>query len=107
MTLDSRPSDAIALALRAGAPIFAAPRLIEEAGYSRTAGAAGHPAPAAAPAPVAPRAVASERSGPVRALRTRLLQAVAEEAYEEAARLRDEIARLEAGSAAPAADPTS
>ena len=30
--MDSRPSDAIAIAVRAGAPIFAADEVIEEAG---------------------------------------------------------------------------
>ena len=33
MVISSRPSDGIALAIRMGAPIFAAERVIDEAGY--------------------------------------------------------------------------
>ena len=111
--LDSRPSDAIALALRLGAPIFASPEVIEEAGYVRSQ-------QAEAPEVLASTTVLSRvEEGLVRQkvaledpaadnqnslinpadrsvdqlelLKRRLERAVAEEAYEEAARLRDEI----------------
>lgn len=95
--IDSRPSDAIALALRTGAPIYAAPVVLEEA---------GRPWPAEAPldfirhpaAGTAEKAAAFTPAGSLsqlELLKKRLVQAIAEEAYEEAARLRDEIARLE------------
>ena len=92
--IDARPSDAIAIALRTGAPIFADPALFEEENLLPMAvPAESHeeaPAPASAPAPL-PR----QPLPPLDQLRKRLLQAVSEEAYEEAARLRDEISRLE------------
>ncbi len=102
--IDSRPSDALALALRADAPIFVADQVIEEAGLSIEmqdsqvhvegvqdisafveAGAEDEPAEEALD-PVAQQVVA---------LKVRLKEAVALEEYEEAARLRDEIGRLE------------
>ena len=102
--IDSRPSDALALALRVDAPIFVADQVIEEAGLSIEvqdsqvpvegvqdisafveAGAEDEPAEEALD-PVAQKVVA---------LKVRLKEAVALEEYEEAARLRDEIGRLE------------
>ena len=102
--IDSRPSDALALALRVEAPIFVADQVIEEAGLSIEmqdsqapvegvqdisafveAGAEDEPAEEARD-PVAQQVVA---------LKVRLKEAVALEEYEEAARLRDEIGRLE------------
>ena len=102
--IDSRPSDALALALRVDVPIFVADQVIEEAGLSIEmqdsqvpvegvqdisafveAGAEDEPAEEARD-PVAQQVVA---------LKVRLKEAVALEEYEEAARLRDEIGRLE------------
>ena len=102
--IDSRPSDALALALRVDAPIFVADQVIEEAGLSIEmqdsqvpvegvqdisafveAGAEDEPAEEALD-PLAQQVVA---------LKVRLKEAVALEEYEEAARLRDEIGRLE------------
>lgn len=102
--IDSRPSDALALALRVDAPIFVADQVIEEASLSIEmqdsqvpvegvqdisafveAGAEEEPAEEALD-PVAQQVVA---------LKVRLKEAVALEEYEEAARLRDEIGRLE------------
>jgi len=42
-SLDARPSDAIALALRAGAPIYADSEVLEKAGISPETGEAGQP----------------------------------------------------------------
>ena len=100
--IDSRPSDALALALRVDAPIFVAQQVIEEAGLSiemqdsqvpvedvqdisLTSAREDEPAEEALD-PVAQQVVA---------LKVRLKEAVALEEYEEAARLRDEIGRLE------------
>lgn len=102
--IDSRPSDALALALRVGAPVFVADQVVEEAGLpvemedprlpveSDEEGvaafleAAGEDASEKAPDQVVDQVVA---------LKARLQEAVALEEYEEAARLRDEIGRLE------------
>ncbi len=82
--VDSRPSDAIALALRADAGIFVAQKVMDEAGVivdedehkeekekDQSAGA--------------------ESEDPVQNLKEQLDQAVKEERYEDAAELRDEI----------------
>ena len=98
--LDSRPSDAIALALRCQAPIFVAEAVMEEAGRvidlseeakeqgelrgdsQETASEAGDKPPA------------EKKFSPLDALNQKLERAVQEERYEDAARLRDEIKRL-------------
>ena len=112
--LDARPSDAIALALRFDAPIYAAAEVLEEAGHLRPEEA---PSPLAAPrddtnppvaqaepvagvpppvlAPQEKHAVVTAAVDQLEQLKRRLRQAIAEEVYEEAARLRDEISRLE------------
>ena len=100
VSLDSRPSDAIALALRNGAPIFAAPAVLAEAGRPWSAEelprALQLPAPDQATALPQPAILSSAESlSHLELLKKRLTQAIAEEAYEEAARLRDQIAGLE------------
>ncbi len=89
--LDARPSDAIALAVRAEAPIFVSPAVIEEAGIpteeeNMTA------------APVSePEVVKEEASAPVSRLERmeqQLAKAIQDEDYEKAAHLRDEIAKM-------------
>lgn len=119
--IDSRPSDAVALALRAGAPIFVSAQLLEQAGLEpledereieRTmarfyefdpqisqaeerAEAVAEPEIAAIPPrdpPLAEKSeAASETQSGLDELNTKLQQAVLCEEYEEAARLRDEI----------------
>jgi len=98
LNVDSRPSDAIALALRVGAPIFVAQEVIHEAGLTIEAQAVQAPE-------TWPVALADDVAEPVEngmdgfeqrvmALKTRLQEVVAREEYEEAAKLRDEIGRL-------------
>ena len=84
IALDSRPSDAIALALRFAAPIFAEEAIIETAGIlvkeerQTPATAEGqHPKPTA-----------------VEELKVKLEKAVAEERYEDAAKMRDQLKKL-------------
>lgn len=90
MELDSRPSDAIALSLRCAAPIFVAERVMDEAG--RIIEKQDEPAAAAGAAKDAkPGKIVS----PVEKLKKDLDKAVSEERYEDAARIRDEIKRLE------------
>ncbi|MEE3235259.1 MAG: bifunctional nuclease family protein [Candidatus Latescibacterota bacterium] len=99
---DARPSDAIAIALRFNAPIFASPDVLDEVGIP------------SAPDPhssleeqeeIVQISVAIEEMEQITSdlqpaeteletLKRRLAQAVAEDMYEEAARLRDEIKLL-------------
>lgn len=109
--LDSRPSDAIALALRANAPIFASEAVLQEEAEAAEDAAReeeelmleseGEEKPAAdgvsaAIADLMQRAKTSTNSplSEVDQLKKRLDQAVSEEAFEEAARLRDLITEL-------------
>ena len=91
--LDCRPSDAIALALRCDCPIFLHKKVLEEAGRiledGETEAAGDNPLRAAAP----PKPPSKPRT-PVEILNAKLEQAIAEERFEDAARLRDEISRL-------------
>jgi len=93
MVMDSRPSDAIALALRCGAPMLAAEPVMNEAGQVIQApnGEAKEQGAAEGDAEPPPR----HKLTPVEHLKRALDKAVKEEKYEEAARLRDELKRLE------------
>lgn len=82
--VDSRPSDALALALRTGAPVFVEDRVIQEAGL-----------PINSSLDVEVEGAEGGISDRLTALRAELREAVAREQYEEAASLRDEIQRLE------------
>lgn len=88
--VDSRPSDAIALALRCQAPIYVVQKVMDQAGITiedkdaRQAGKAHVPA----------KGVTGEHSH-IAQLKEQLEQAVRHEKYEEAARIRDEIKRIE------------
>lgn len=102
IVIDSRPSDALALALRVDAPVFVADQVIEEAGLSVKQDVPiedGEDNIAAIVASVAEDEPAEEAPDQVTqqvdALKARLQEAVALEEYEEAAKLRDEIGRLE------------
>lgn len=105
--LDARPSDAIALALRFNAPIYAAAQIVEEAGFQKTI---EMPPESTLASDQDGKHDASDHedgelsgvSAPdeepldeLEQLKRRLEQAIAEEVYEEAARLRDEINRRE------------
>ena len=105
--LDSRPSDAIALALRAHAPIFAAEAVLQEEakaasqqeGELELESAREEPMAdgiSAAIADLMQRAKTSTDAplSEMDQLKKRLDQAVLEEAFEEAARLRDRITEL-------------
>ena len=92
MTLDCRPSDAIALALRCTAPIYVAQLVIEETGRVIDENDLGETSKDedAKPTPSSPK----HNTSPLDSLKAALEQAVKSERYEEAAQLRDEIARL-------------
>ena len=89
--IDSRPSDAIAIAVRFGAPIFVAESVMEEAGFVPEA-EEGEKAPAATGAD-APDTTVKEKPKvtKIEQLEHDLKEAIAKEDYEKAARLRDEI----------------
>ena len=98
--VDSRPSDAIALALRVEAPIYVAEEVLGQAGV-RVKGAReeGETIPGKAGqldvAPVVSKA--AELGKKIGVLKVRLKKAVEEEDYETAAAIRDEIRGLEQG----------
>jgi bifunctional DNase/RNase len=118
--IDSRPSDAVALALRTGAPIFADKDLLEEVGlkpdgseedmerflerfHEMEPQVVEPPRPEVAP-PVSPSgdhdpASEEEPASPLAELHSRLQQAVICEEYEEAARLRDQIEPMQGSHA--------
>ncbi len=98
--MDCRPSDAVAVSLRCDAPIYVARHVLEKAGHVFSDEVLGH----------APRIDASHhanpyqpieghdpihKKSPLETLKARQARAIAEERYEDAARLRDEIRRLE------------
>jgi len=96
--MDCRPSDAIAVALRCDAPIFAADHVIEKAGHIFTDEDLGN-APRAELSHINPYPPPSDRKSihkksPLDMLKQRQQRAVTEERYEDAARIRDEIKRL-------------
>ena len=91
--LDSRPSDAVALAVRVDAPIFVAPEVLDEAGIA----ADEEDVSALAEAETAGGGEEEKETGPVSRLQRmeqELEKAVEEEDYEKAAELRDEIEAL-------------
>ena len=102
-SVDSRPSDAIALALRLEAPIFAAESVLQEAGLE----VEGDEAPVmwedevdlmvsvGLSRPELERVTFEDVDTRAVTLRERLKEAVSNEEYEEAAKLRDELGRLE------------
>ncbi len=88
--LDSRPSDAVALAVRVDAPIYVSPSVMEEAGIPTEEEGAAALAPA--------EADADEEQMPMSKLEQmeqQLEVAIEQEDYEKAAKLRDEIQRLQ------------
>ncbi len=87
--LDSRPSDAVALAVRVDAPIYVAPTVMEEAGIpTEEEGATALPTGEAG--------MESDSSmTQLERMEHQLESAIEEEDYEKAAELRDEIKRLQ------------
>lgn len=86
--IDSRPSDAIALAVRVGAPIFVAEKVMADAAFLPEQETQDRNAPAQSPPKDA-------KSTTLEQFRAQLKEAIEKEDYERAAKLRDEIRRLE------------
>ena len=86
--LDARPSDAVAVAVRVGAPIYVAPSVLDEAGI---------PTEEEGVSALTRQEVEEEASPPksrMKQIEDQLEKAINEENYELAAKLRDEIQRL-------------
>jgi len=90
--IDSRPSDAIALAVRYGVPIFVSDRVMDEAAFVPE----NEHAEAATPdASTAKEAAPKPKLSKLELLQSQLGEAITKEEYEKAARLRDEIRKLQ------------
>ena len=90
--LDARPSDAVALAVPADAPIYVAASVLDEAGIPADDAADDDDAEME----VSERAVASTGGSRLERMQSQLDKAIEDEDYEMAAKLRDEIARMQA-----------
>jgi hypothetical protein len=88
--IDSRPSDAIALAVRYGAPIFVAEKVMTEASFIPESEENEK-----VPPPEMPGEEGTPKRSRLEELQEQLKEAVAREDYERAARLRDEIRKLQ------------
>ncbi|HEY5615741.1 MAG TPA: bifunctional nuclease family protein [Bacteroidota bacterium] len=90
--IDSRPSDAIALAVRYGVPIFVSDRVMDEAAFVPE----NEHAEAATPETSAAKEAAPKpKLSKLELLQSQLGEAITKEEYEKAARLRDEIRKLQ------------
>jgi hypothetical protein len=106
LEVDSRPSDAIALAVRYGAPIFVADKVMDEAGFVPENEDAEKPSTANLIDPEQEheqeQTASSEPEKPkirlsrLEQLQQHLTEAIAKEEYEKAAKIRDEIMKLQA-----------
>jgi hypothetical protein len=88
LSIDARPSDAIAMAMRFSAPIFVDETVLEEAGVIIPASESTAPVRKSG---LSAASESSEEPTPIEILRNRLDAAIAEERYEDAAHIRDEI----------------
>jgi bifunctional DNase/RNase len=89
--LDARPSDAIAIAVRFGVPIFVSIDVLEEAGFMPE----GDEEEVEGLSTAEPAIQTKEQK--LEQLQKKLSEAVKKEDYEEAARVRDEIRRMQFG----------
>ena len=94
--VDSRPSDAIALAVRYGVPIYVADKVMDEAGFVPDSDEAEKPTSPASVEPEQETEKPKLKLSRLEQLHQHLLEAVAKEEYEKAAKIRDEIVKLEA-----------
>jgi bifunctional DNase/RNase len=90
--VDARSSDAIALALRAGCPIYSFEFILAAAGLRMEQDDEPEAAPAQEPAPAEKRNI---RTSSPEDLRRLLQEAIDDEDYERASKLRDELKRRE------------
>ena len=93
--VDSRPSDAIALAVRYGVPIFVAEEVLNEAGI--VAESEEEEPQAGAEPKTEPPAAFKKHATKLDQLQSSLKEAIEKEEYEKAAKLRDDIRKLTMG----------
>lgn len=96
LELDSRPSDAIAVAIRFSAPIFVDPSIMDAAGIvtEETEEEEGKPAHSQAEPEKGVEVEPAAPLSPLDSLKRDLQTAIETENYEKAARLRDQIQKL-------------
>ena len=94
--IDSRPSDAIALAVRFGVPIFVSDKVMEEAGFVPESEDADKIVPPAAAGGEGEKEKPKQKLSKLEQLQHQLTEAIAKEEYEKAAELRDEIQKQQA-----------
>jgi len=94
--IDSRPSDAIALAVRTEAPIYVSDEVMNSAAFVPSSEEEDEEQAAAANPgePSAPEEKPATPEGKIAALQDKLRNAIEKEDYERAAKLRDEINNL-------------
>ena len=95
--IDARPSDAIAIAVRFNAPLFVTEEIMNEAGIKEEQKEDGEEDEVLQVEEVSPPALVSPNVR-FEELQSALNDAISNENYEEAARLRDEITRLKSSS---------
>ena len=94
--IDSRPSDAIALALRLGTPIFVEDLVMEQASYIPDEAEENEEFGASKRSQK--NILHHSKEDELELLREQLKKAVENEEYEKAAKIRDKIKRIESGS---------
>lgn len=96
--VDARPSDAIAMALRYSAPIYVNEEVFDSAGVNIRHVHQASKAQTADARQRDPAKASAKPKDPAESLQQRLQKAVEEERYEEAAKLRDELQKLQQGN---------
>ncbi|HWP82899.1 MAG TPA: bifunctional nuclease family protein [Bacteroidota bacterium] len=94
--IDSRPSDAIALAVRCGVPIFVSDKVMEEAAFVPENEDADRPLSEGSTETTPTKEKAKPKLSKLEELEQQLKEAIGKEDYERAAKLRDEIRKLQA-----------
>jgi bifunctional DNase/RNase len=93
--IDSRPSDAIALAVRYSVPIYVSEKVMEEASFVPESEGEEGEKPSS---PAQEKKPANLKMSKLESLNVQLKEAIEKEEYEKAARLRDEIRKLSPGN---------
>lgn len=94
IAIDARPSDAIAVAIRFNAAIYVNEHVLDEAGIAAETSTEEPKETTGEPVYTPVDKPAGESANPLEELNRALNAAIADEDYEKAARLRDEIQRL-------------
>jgi bifunctional DNase/RNase len=94
--VDSRPSDAIALAVRYGVPIYVSDEVMQEASFVPQNEEEEKIAPPPAPPVAEEKPKSKTRVSKYDQLQQQLEEAIKKEDYEKAAQLRDEIKKIQA-----------